>query len=261
MVLEEYALYRAGELTKRFDAKYFEILFKDDWNFLFIGHRNRLEGPPGAGLVIRILNKNLLAIPREAADHVYQADKLLEELAKKNPGLAKYHERSTIDEVTERVTDDSSPRWRSLFDHYKVLGEWTQPTFENPDPASVREEIKISLNEIREVIKAPSGEIEVAIRTSYWPSLSEFLLYSATVAEREGFKTFRLENWGVEQHRTKLVFFKTFGLLRPFIEFRTKAHIVFLSQRDPDSFGPVFEVDAIRSALQSGAACSGFPPC
>lgn len=263
---QEYVLYRAGELAKSHNAKYFEVLYRDDWDFLFRAGKY-LMGLPGAGLVIRILDKDPLTIPREAADHVYAVDKLLEDLAESNPGLAEYQGRSTNFEETERLSDDSFARWRLVFRHYKVPSQWFRSVLEISDSESLREEINTRTGEIGEVIKAPSGKIEVVLRSRWvtmnkWPSPFEFLLLCATIAEREGYKVFQLENWTVEEHQSKPVLFKTYGLVFGFDhEFKIKAHIVFLRQRDPESLGPVFETDAIRLGLQADMFCQRVHAC
>ncbi len=265
---QEYVLYRAGELTKSYHAKYFEVLYRDDWDFLYRSNKDH-TGLPGAGLMIRILDKPPLAIPQESAGHVYEVDKLLEDLAESNPGLAEYQGRSTSFQETERLSDDSFARWRSVFRHYKIPSQWFRSVLEVSDSESLREEINTRTGEIGEVTKTPSGKVEVVLRSRWeamnkWPSPFEFLLLCATIAEREGFKAFKLENWAVEEHQSKPVLFRTYGLVFGFgHEFRIKAHIVFLRQRDPESLGSVFEVDAIRFASPSykDNICDEFRPC
>jgi hypothetical protein len=268
---QEYVLYRAGELTKSYGKKSFEVLYRDDWEFLYRDFRRRpayrLVGLPGAGLVIRILDKDPLTIPREADDHVYEVRKLLDDLATNNPGLAEYQGRPGNFEETELLSDDALTRWRSVFRHYQLPSQWFRSVLEVSDPESPRKIINTRTGEIGEVIKTPSGKIEVVLRSrsgmdNKWPSPFEFLLLCATIAEREGYKVFQLENWAVEEHQSKPVLFKTYGLVFGFShEFKIKAQILFLHQKDPDRLGPVFEVDTIRLASIAQTSCDDHRPC
>ncbi len=264
---QEYVLYRAGELTKSYGKNYFEVLYRDDWEFLYYdGHRRagyRFIGFPGGGLVIRILDKPPLPISSESSNLVYEVEKLSENLAQANPGLAEYHNgRSTASKETERSPDDSFTRWRSVYDHYDAPSQWHQIMGENSDSASPKEHLYFMTRTGRsgEVIKAPMGKLEVAMWTVEWPSPFEFLLFCAAVAEREGFKAFKLENWAVEEHHANPSLSKMYASGHLW-EYRIKAQIMFLPQSDPDSLGPVFEVDAVRSGLQSDASCGGIRAC
>lgn len=234
---QEYALYRAAELTKSKGTKYFVILHKDDWNLkgIFRGGKYgpTAESRPGASLIIRVLSDYPSSIqPND--DRVYEADKLLQDLAQKNSGLTEYHNKTPSDESMEN-TGHKFIRWRtsvSTYDSVPVPGYWKKTLL---GAAHFKFESGISTT------RGPAGKLQVAGWIEHFrPTIPIALLRDCVLlADGMGFEVFRLKDWTVEEHRDIQHGWKVW--------FRTTGEVVLQHHKDPDSLDPVFVVDEIRS--------------
>jgi len=229
---QAYALHRAGELVKSKGAKYFVVLHKDDWNL--IGITRSRYGPlpdisPGAGLMIRILSDYPSSMQLND-DRLYEVDKLLQSVTEKNNGPIEYQENYS-------PTENGFRRWRSSVSGYNsvpVPGHWEKPLW---GPSYLKFESGTDM------AKGSTSNFRVAIWDDHFrPTFPIQLLQQClTLAEREGFEFFRLENWTVEEHRDDPTQVR---LGR--VWFRTAAHVVLQHQKELDSLDPVFVVDEIR---------------
>ena len=234
---QEYALYRAGELAKSKGANYFVVLYKDDWNLTDIMHNK--YGPidiirPGAGLVIRVWSDYPFAIqPND--DRVYEVDTLLRSLPKKNSGLADYEKKNSPGEFMEN-TGNEFHRWRTSVNAYDSV-----PVPGYPVKTLFGEHFKFvpGIN----ITKRSIGNFKIAIwNKSFLPVLPISVVREcATLAEREGFEAFKLENWTVEEHRDDPTQVR---LGR--VWFKTSVDVILQHQKEFNSLDPVFIVEEIR---------------
>lgn len=234
---QEYVLYRAGELTKSKGVQSFVVLHKDDWNQVSY-ESGRYGGPrfmPSAMLLIRILDKNASSIPVDG-EYVYDADKLLDSLAKQNIGLAEHRGMSSHLEGAVNRTDNRVIRWRS-----SIIVSDSVPTH----PFGWFE---WRYSPKTKITKVPSGSFDIAMSGPYMVSPVELLLECVKLADREGYGAFKLENWTVEEHRNEVL-----GLAARRLWFETKAHVVLQQhQKKSEDLESVFVVEEIRSNVNEG---------
>lgn len=228
---QEYALYRAGEFAKSKGASHFVVLHKDDWNLLSVwnikGHTE-----PGAGLVIRVLDSYPSTIQLNT-NRVHEVSKLLQELTERNRGLAEYEKKTSPDESMKNPGTKFS-RWRSSVGGYNsapVPGRRVTSLF-----GSIH--IFVPGNDIS---RGPAGEYQIAAWEDTYRPISpiQFLWQCATLARQEGFKTFKLVNWVVEEYRS------VGGREGGKVWFKTRANLIPQSEKDSDSLEPVFIVDEL----------------
>ena len=245
----EYVLYRAGELAKSKGAKYFLILHKDDWNLASAyssrDSRGRVSsaegllhaGEPGAGLVVRLLSEHPPSV-RDSNDQIYNVEELLQNLSEINVGLAEYQHKTSQGESMPQFVDTVS-RWRSTVINCHPVS--VQSREDNQFRSSAHSQFEPG----HTITKGPHGDFQVAIWAHrYWHTTSavEFLWQCVQLAEQQGFKIFKLEDWRVEEHLSREI--KTWGAW-----FGMKATIIPQRQIDPNSLEPVFAVDETRSYL------------
>lgn len=241
---QEYALYRAAELAKSKGAKYFLILHKDDWNLksIFSGGK---YGPtaditPGASLIIRVLSDYPSSI-QSNDDRVYEVDKLLQDLAGKNSGLAEYHSKTPSNQSMKN-TEHKFRRWRasvSAYDSVPVPGQWKKTLL---GAAYFQFESGISTT------RGPADNLQVAgWGESFRPTIPIALLRDCVLlAEGMGFEVFRLKNWTVEEHHD------TGPNGNPWrVWFRTTAEVILQHHKESDSLDPVFVIEEIRSNVMN----------
>jgi hypothetical protein len=235
---QEYVLYRAGELAKSKGAQSFVVLHKDDWNQVAYSS-GRYGGPwfmPSAMALIRILDKNASSIPVDG-EYVYEADKLLDSLAKQNIGLAEHRGISLPHEGTGTIADNRVIRWRS-----SVIISDSVPT---PSLGQSDWMFGLLYSPKTEITKVSSGVFDIGMSGPYMVSPIELLLECVKLADREGYGAFKLENWTVEEHRDR-------DLTHRRIWFKTKAHAVLQHhQENSESREPVFVVEEIRSNIDT----------
>lgn len=213
---QEYVLYRAGELAKSKGAQYFAILHQDDWNILSTWSTPN-DVQPGAGLVIRLLNSVPSAIQSNDS-RVYDVEVLLQTLTEINRGLAEYANKTSPDEWVQKSWKDFR-RWRASVnrDSVKLTHELTTPQRSRID-------------------KDQTGAFQITTWEDKFGPISplQFLWQCVTLARQEGLRTFKLENWFVQEQETD-------GTLW----FITTAKIVPNYQKPPQSIEPVFKVDEL----------------
>jgi predicted small lipoprotein YifL len=228
---QEYALYRAGELAKSKGGKYFVVLHKDDWNLISVGSgykgRSQAHVEPGAGLVIKVLSNYPLAMqPNE--DRIYEIDKLLQNLSEKNSGLAEYLGSPHRDKTVNNTANGFS-RWRSP-SGVPIPGAQQKTMF-----GSVYTKVEHG----RTVVPlTPSGQFEFAIWDDRFIAPLQFLAECIKLADQERYEVFKLENWTGEEYRGN-------GK----VWFLTKAKIILLHKKEPDSLNAVFVVDELRQNI------------
>lgn len=240
---QEYALYRAGEVAKSKGAKYFVILYKDDWNLSEIIHYARKGGirtavniSPGAGLMIRTFG----AYPSSVGPHddrVYEVDTLLQALAEKNKGLAANDTQTSFEE-SSRNTRHNFGRWRSSVSGYysvPVPGDWKQSWFG---------EKYFQFESGIRTTRLPNGNFQVfGSFQSFSPTMPiSFLRECVFLVNAMGFEVFKLRNWTVEEYRDFL-WDKDYYQR---VWFRMTAEVALQHHKEPDSLDPVFVVDEIR---------------
>lgn len=234
---QEYVLYRAGDLAKSKGAHSFVVLHKDDWNII----PGRRYGPwfePSALVLMRILDKNASSIPVDG-EYVYEADKLLDSLAKQNIGLAEHRGMSSHLEGAVNRTDNRVIRWRSSV----ITSDTDLPLL------PLGQFGWLGYSPKTEITKMSSGVFDIAMSGYYMVSPLELLSECIKLADREGYRAFKLENWTVEEHRVSW----NFITWRMRVWFRTKAHVVLQQhQKKSEDLESVFVVEEIRSNVNEG---------
>ena len=244
----EYALYRAGELAKSKGAKYVAVLHKDDWSLAsaFSSGSSRrggvsvgalYAGEPGAGLVVRLLSEYPPAA-RHSNDRIYYVEELLQDLSEMNVRLAEYQNKTSQRESTPQFLDTVS-RWRSTVISCRPVSGQSR------EDNQFRNSAHSQLERGHTITKGSHGDFQIALRAHrYWPTTSavQFLWLCVQLAEQEGFKIFKLEDWRVEEHLSREI--KTWGAW-----FEMKATVIPQHQIDPNSLEPVSTVDETRPYL------------
>lgn len=249
---QEYALYRASELTMGKGQKSFVILFKDDWShmtYTSYGYRGGVHPipSPGAVLIIRILDTD--AVPISDNDNrVYQAEMLLENLPRANIGLAEYQGMAGSAEYKSQHAPRGFQRWRSSISPYDSV----------PLPAINGKGIHAGheydiFQPGAKVTKLATDRFDIAIWDEVHVSPLQILLQCVVLADREGYKAFKLANWTIEEHYGS----PSNHSSRPYwgrLWFRNTVDVVLLQEKESTNFEPVFVVDEIRSRLDTNGA-------
>ncbi|MFO0701155.1 MAG: hypothetical protein U0236_18185 [Nitrospira sp.] len=234
-------------MAKSKDAKYFMVLYKDDWNLMGVFPQTSGRRPsfqPGAGIVMRVLHDDPLAIQPDE-NHIYEVDKLLRDLPNMNIGLSDYRQKPAPMESTEKI-EKTFTRWRSIhgydakpvLEHQEKHKQIFNPTL--PILSPFRPEMRIT--------KKSTGVFEIAIWDENNDATSSIRLLQQCVAlaEHEGFEVFKLENWIAEEHRDTL---PQGGIRRAW--FQTTTNVTLQHRREPESLASVFVVDEVRPYLMS----------
>jgi hypothetical protein len=105
------------------------------------------------------------------------------------------------------------------------------------------------------VTKLATDRFDIAIWDEVHVSPLQILSQCVELADREGYKVFKLANWTVEEHYGS----PSNNSSRPYwgrLWFINTVDVVLQQQKDPASLEPVFVVDEIRSRL----GATGAPP-
>lgn len=238
---QEYALYRAGELAKSKGAKYFVVLYKDDWNLEGMWERTKQRGPraslfPSAGLIIRILN-DLPSSMQPDDGRLYAVDNLLQSLREKNSGLPIYQVKSPPAQSIESIGNRFN-RWRLSVSGYDL----------EPSPWQWKTTLFWPEHFVLEAGTRNTKKLNDTFQVVRWakhfePTLPLTLLRDCVLhAEKMKYEAFKLTDWIVEEYRYT-------GLSQDQwrVWFRTTATVTPQRHKESDSLDPVFVVDEIRS--------------
>jgi hypothetical protein len=217
---QEYVLFRAAELSASKGAGWFLVLYREDWSL--VGSIKYYRTPrkpvfyPGAALIIRILK----TAPLELNPDVYEVNSLMENLASKNLGLARYR---SIPVTQYDSLDSPVLRWRTSlipFDPVPLTAEGLNISAHNPET---------------KVTRLSHGRFELEMWGYYLLHPARFLGECVKLAEREGYDNFTLADWKSEEH---------FGP-SPYIWFKISATVTLLREPGPH-MQTVFNVKEIR---------------
>jgi hypothetical protein len=238
---QEYVLYRASELTKSKGQRSFVVLYKDDW--LYTGYvrasyrvSRHFEMSPGAWVIVRVLDENTMPLPKNDGV-IYSTDTLQEILLQENSGLAEYHRTVVPSERQDQYVPRRFERWRALSGAYDSV----------PVPGVLHEGVwkgtGVDFESDSKVTQTAPGRYTIAVWQETLISPRHILWQCIWLADREGFKAFRLENWRTEEHIGR-----TFSKYGGKVWFRNTVDVV-LQQQYPARLEPVFVVEEIRSHL------------
>lgn len=246
---QEYALYRAAEFTKGKGQQSFVVLHRDDWHYTGYGTlSSRRSGPiglwssPGAWVIIRIVDANAVPLLKND-DRVYSVDSLLESLARENSGLAKYQGTIVPSSQKDSYVPRRFQRWRSSSSAYNSVRL----------PASHSHESWPWKYDVVEpgsnVVQTAPGKFTIAVWDEAQISPMQVLWQCVALANREGYKVFKVEKWAIEEHSG--------GAQGPHtvrIWFRDMVDVVLQHQKEPNSLESVFEVDEVLSRMDGNGA-------
>lgn len=244
---QEYALYRAAEFTKGKGQQSFVVLHGDDWHYTGYGKLSSrgpvgLRSSPGAWVIIRVLDGNGVSLPKND-NRVYSADSLLESLPVENSGLAKYQRTVGPPEHKDQHVPRKFKRWRSSSSAYDS----------EPLPASNPQEswpLKYDLVQPgTKVTQMAPSRFTIAIWDEAQISPMQILWQCIGLANREGYKVFKLQKWTIEDHYG--------GNRGPYsvrIWFRDTVDVVLQHEKEPNSLESVFEVDEVLSRMVTNGA-------
>lgn len=239
---QEYVLYRASELTKSKGQRSFIVLYQDDW--LYTGYvrpsyrvSRHFKMSPGAWVIVRVLDENP-AVGFKSNSLVYSPDTLQEVLVQENRGLGEYHRTTVSPDRQSQYGPRGFNRWRSLSSAYDAV----------PVPGVPHEGVwrgtGIDFESGSKVTQTAPGRYTIAVWQENIISPIDMLSQCIALADREGFKAFRLQNWTTEEHIGR-----TFSHYGSKVWFRNTVDVVLQEQGDPVSLDPVFVVDEIRPGL------------
>lgn len=238
---QQYALYRAAEFTKGKGQQSFVILHKDDWHYTGYGSKSRRAGvglmvSPGAWAIVRFVDANVAPIQRDEG-RIYLADAVLESLAQENSGLAAYQGMSPLPKDEERSDPRSFQRWRSSNGMQNAVPiPWSsdKESFGITESADYQPGSKVS-------DRGP-GRFTVTIWDRAQISPIQVLWQCIVLANREGYKAFKIEDWAIDEPRGDAVWF------------RNTVEIVLQHEKEPTSLESVFEVKELLSRMDANGA-------
>jgi hypothetical protein len=238
----QYALYRAAEFTKGKGQQSFVVLHKDDWSHTGYGRKSPrgrvgLMVSPGAWAIVRILDANVIPSQKDEG-RIYSADVLLESLAQENGGLAAYRGTSPLPRHEERSDPRSFQRWRLSYGMMQnaVPIPWNsgQELFGMTEATDYQPGSKVSLG--------GPGRFRVTIWDRAQISPMQVLWQCIVLANREGFKVFKIEDWAIDELRAYGVWF------------RNTVDVVLQHEKEPTSLELVFAVEDVLSHMDASGA-------
>lgn len=176
---------------------------------------------------------------------MYRAESLLETLPQENRGLAEYQGIAGLPEDENQHATHGFQRWRTSISAYDSVPlpaiKQTWLTDDRLQPGS-------------KVTKSKDGRFEIAIWDELQVSPLQILAHCVELADREGYKVFKLANWTVEEHTDLYSDNRVPPYRKGWVWFRNTVDVVLQQHRDPDSLELVFDADEIRSRLSVAGA-------
>lgn len=183
---------------------------------------------------------------------VYGAEALLESLPRNNSGLAKYQRTAGSPEDKGQHLTNGFQRWRSSISAYdsvplpaiKGKGAWAGHEYYVLQPGVA-------------VKKLGADKFEISIWDEMHISPMQILAQCVDLADREGYRTFKLASWTVEEYHGS----PTNHSARPYwgrLWFKNIVDVVLQQQHELTSLEPVFVVDEIRSHVGEKVAPLGY---
>lgn len=230
---QQYALYRAGELTTNRGGRYFRVLHKDDWRNIGWSRGNKSRGPRivlGARIVFRVLQDT----PFELHDGVYEAKSLRERLVQANTGLARYEGKPIALDGGVTIKDKTRTRWRSVVRD----NEPTPLTSEGLNISPFYPETKIT--------KLNSHHFRIEMWGHDLLSPIQFLGICTKFTESQGYDAFQFDSWIDEEHVLA-------GEGNWAIWFRTRATVILYAEKPLDVFDAAFSVKEVKTTVDYDA--------
>lgn len=169
----------------------------------------------------------------------------MQALPQENRGLAEYQGTAGLPEDESEHAPDGFQRWRSSSSPYDSVplpaikqASWF-PVFQAYD----------RLQPGSQVTKSAADRFEIAIWDEVQVSPLQILSHCVELADREGYKVFKLANWTVEEYTDVYSNSLDHIYRKGWIWFRSTVDVVLRQHKDPNSLEPVFDVDELRSRL------------